>query len=594
VGSEVAGAQVSLLPSGWKSDGRGLATTLAGADGAYRLTVPVGEHRMVFRRDGYSERVLEVRATRDQTIDVRLSAGVRLSGRVVAGDTELPVAGAEVTVRSVRRLEDLAYATTDEQGAFWISGLMGGTYEVVARRDTLAGSYERPLLLAPSGEQRILIAIGRGAMVEGRVRHPGGAPVAGARLKLGRWDFTTSRGDPAGQADAQGRFTIRGVLPEHTSVIAFAGQHAWGSQRIHILSGDHIRDLDIVVPESRELVVSVSANGKLIDGAEVSVWSSRAGGGWDAASVTDSEGQVRFAEIPMGRTAISARHREAGAQTVVEVGTSPRTFARITLQPVELVTVEGRVSWRDGRPAGGVTVFIYCHGLGWDHQRSGPDGGYRFAGCELGPLDVRAFRSDASLDDWQRAHAPNQHRPLAAGERVRIVDLTVVDGGKRIAGRAVTADGHPAAGALVTVRGGLEKRLDSTDQEGRFEFVDLARQPHTVWVKLVGHPEAEINTSEVDAPALVVRLRAGARLSGTVRGPEGKPRPYARIMASSGNDGDETYSGGNGTYVLDGLAPGTYQVHVRGDEGFDQRVAEVVLEAGADRRLDLTVNPPTN
>jgi hypothetical protein len=65
-------------------------------------------------------------------------------------------------------------------------------------------------------------------------------------------------------------------------------------------------------------------------------------------------------------------------------------------------------------------------------------------------------------------------------------------------------------------------------------------------------------------------------------------------MATSGDDGDETYSGGNGTFVLDGLAPGIYQVHVRGDEGFDQRVAEVELEAGVDRKLDLTVNPPTN
>jgi hypothetical protein len=418
--------------------------------------------------------------------------------------------------------------------------------------------------------------------------------VAGARLKLGRWDFETSRGDLAGTADAKGRFTLQGVLPEHTSVIAFSGAHAWGSRRIHVLPGDHIQGLDIAVPESRELIVSVLADGQSLAGAEVSVWSARGGAGWKAESVTDSQGQARFPEIPIGRVVISANNREARAETLQEVGESPRTLARLTLTPVEKVSVQGRVSWPDRAPAGGVTVFIYCHGLSWDHQRTGSDGGYRFEGCEPGPLDVRAFRSDASLDDWQRAHRPNRQRPLAAGERVRTVDLTVPAGGKRIAGRALTSDGRPAAGAAITVMGGLEKRSDSTDEDGRFEFVDLARQPHTVWVKLVGHPEAEINTSEVDAPALVVRLRPGARLSGTVRGPEGKPRPYARIMATSGDDGDETYSGGNGTFVLDGLAPGTYQVHVRGDEGFDQRVAEVVLEAGADRKLDLTVNPPTN
>jgi hypothetical protein len=261
---------------------------------------------------------------------------------------------------------------------------------------------------------------------------------------------------------------------------------------------------------------------------------------------------------------------------------------------VERVSVQGRVSWRDGSPAGGVTVFIHCHGLSWDHQRSDPGGGYRFEGCEPGPLDVRAFRSDASLDDWQRAHQPGQHRPLAAGERMRTVDLTVAAGGKRIAGRALTADGRPAAGALVTVVGGLEKRSDSTDPDGRFEFADLARQGHTVRVKLVGHPEAESDTSQADAPALLLRMRQAARLSGTVWGPEGKPRPYARINASSGPDGDETYSGANGTFVLAGLAAGTYQVHVRGDEGFDQLVAEVVLEAGADSKPDLMIPAPTN
>jgi hypothetical protein len=94
LGGAIGGAQVALVPSGWKDEARGLATAIAGPDGAYRLTVPAGEHRLVFRRDGYSERVLDIRATRDQTIDVRLSAGVRLSGRVVLRDTQQPVAGA--------------------------------------------------------------------------------------------------------------------------------------------------------------------------------------------------------------------------------------------------------------------------------------------------------------------------------------------------------------------------------------------------------------------------------------------------------------------------------------------------------------------
>jgi hypothetical protein len=507
----------------------------------------------------------------------------------VARDTQEGIASALVTVRSVRSLEDLAQGVTDPEGGFSIGGLPAGTYEVVARKGTLAGSYERPLVLAPPGEQRIVLAIDQGATIEGRVRTARGASVGSARLALGRWDFETRRGDPAGAADASGRFTIRGVLPEHTAVIALVGEQVSGSRRIHVQPGDHISGVEIVVPETGELLALVLAEGQPAS-AEVSVWSARGGAGWQAMARTGSDGQARFATIPAGKVVVEATDAEGRrAETLTEVGDGSRSLARLVLEPVEKVTVQGGVSWMDGRPATGITVFIYCRGLEWEHQRSDDRGAYRFEGCEAGPFDVRAFRSDAGLDDWQRAHSPGNHPPLAPGERIRTVNLTVPSGGKRVAGQVFTPEGQPASAAQVTVGGGLEERSDSTDEGGRFEFLDLARQRHSVRVRAAGHPEAHVVTTEADATALVFRLRPGARLSGTVRGPEGKPRPYARVIASSAAGGGETYSSGNGTFILTGLGAGAHEVSVRGDDGRDHPVANVILEAGADKHLDLTV-----
>ena len=131
----------------------------------------------------------------------------------------------------------------------------------------------------------------------------------------------------------------------------------------------------------------------------------------------------------------------------------------------------------------------------------------------------------------------------------------------------------------MTVSSGFERRTDWTTGSGEFAFQDLVRQPHIVSINSAGHPELVLSTEEGDAN-LVGKLTAGARLSGRVRSPDRLPRPYVRVLASSSGGGGDTYSAADGSYLLDGLAPGAYDVHLRDEAGFDVLVASVTLAAG--------------
>jgi protocatechuate 3,4-dioxygenase beta subunit len=419
--------------------------------------------------------------------------------------------------------------------------------------------------------------------------------VATARLALGRWDFNGIEGEPAGAADGEGRFTIRGALPEHTSVIASAEGHAWATRRIRVLEGEHLAGVDIVVPETRTLVVTVSERGAPVTGAQVSAWSATGRGafGWKAEGRTGANGLVRLEHVPTGRAEIWARNEVGEARVETDVTEQSETGASLTLQPVPRIAIEGRVTWLGSGAPAAVPVFLFCFVRGWDHTRADASGAYRFEGCPPGALHVQAFRREIGMDEWMRSYHSAKIRPdLARIDRTRTVDLTVAPGGKRIAGRVLLPDGRPAPSVLVTASGPLERRTSLTGAEGEFVFEDLTRQSHELTVKAGSHVPLEVPTKETDADGLVLRLAAGLRLRGTVVSPDGRPRPYTRVLARSPDGWAETHAGARGAFVLEGLVPGTYVLSVRGDTGEDMKVASVVVEPGREQNIRLLAAAP--
>jgi hypothetical protein len=115
--------------------------------------------------------------------------------------------------------------------------------------------------------------------------------------------------------------------------------------------------------------------------------------------------------------------------------------------------------------------------------------------------------------------------PLAAGERRALV--VALERGLSVAGVVLDESGAPFAGASVQVFSldGSIELPESADQDGRFELTGLARR---AWRLRVSAEEAiEPCELELDGRSdlhdLVLTLRRGACLTGTVHWPDGSP-----------------------------------------------------------------------
>ncbi|HEX6131743.1 MAG TPA: carboxypeptidase regulatory-like domain-containing protein [Actinomycetota bacterium] len=107
-------------------------STVAAADGSYRLLLPAGSYTLRFERVGYEAQELAVTVVDGETatLDAALaSSGLGAVTGVVTTVTGAPVAGAEVEVLASGR----PAATTGADGRFAVADVPGGTYDVEVR-----------------------------------------------------------------------------------------------------------------------------------------------------------------------------------------------------------------------------------------------------------------------------------------------------------------------------------------------------------------------------------------------------------------------------------------------------------------------------
>ena len=257
----------------------------AGADGAFELTVRAGDYRVHFGVDGYAPLSQSVHAGAGQIVelgDVRLPAGVRISGRVM-NDRGLPVEGASVhrpveTNGGLIQLGALGatVATTDAGGHFEILRQAAGSFEFsVDHPDHIRGSFEGSTKIAGEVAHGIEVTLAQGVSIAGnvldvpadveasslwafaRLERSGGAGVAFS-MDLGGMGAGGSRS--AAVMD-DGSFLLRGLKPEaRYEVWVQATRRVWGSgsrrsARVSAASGE--TDVRVAYHHGATLLLSV-------------------------------------------------------------------------------------------------------------------------------------------------------------------------------------------------------------------------------------------------------------------------------------------------------------------------------------------------
>jgi hypothetical protein len=505
-----------------------------------------------------------------------------LEGQVVLGDANHPVEGATVVLQS----NPPRTVVTEADGGFSFPRLVGRSYTLIARAASGVGG---PVTVRLTGKtEPVILQLRPAGSVTVTVTGPTGA-VAGAAVELRGVDRQTA----STGADGTAKFPV--VVPGGYEVLASAAKLARSVTSVRV-GATGVTEVALVLRPGAPVAGRVIANGAPVAGARVvyvgaSDWAVSGDDRLDAV-VTGGDGGFRFDAMPAGSFRFVARHppHATGSSPIVTLdGAREQTGVEIDLAPGAIV--RGRVVDASLAPVASARVRVGVSSpaafTGDGPRQAYTDDAGRFA---LSGLPRRALLAVAVHETGSSATVPVDATAGDVGELVLQLDNT-----GEIAGVVVDPAGEPLEGVQVSAgpdfaRGdrnamsqwrlrGFPQEL--TDSTGRFTLTGLAPGSYRVRANRAraaarGRGWAgEGMPAETGTTDLRIVLQPEGAVTGKVAFADGTP-PAAFVVAVGFMT--ESFAGGDGSFTVDGLAPGTLRLGVRGP-GFDSRSIEVVVES---------------
>ena len=455
------------------------------------------------------------------------------------------------------------------------------------------------------------------ASIEGTVRDPGGAPIAGARVcafaSSSELSGEETRDPRCALAGAGGRYRLADLVPAGYDVHASAAGRRPGRYRpaggeddrespIRLAAGEARRGIDLVLkPGGVEVTgVVVDIGGGTVAGAWVSASAGDrfAGRGETALVESDAAGAFTLWAAP-GALQLSAR--ADGYAEGWKSAIAPGMRVEILLTPESVLA--GRViELGTGAPVPGALV-------------AASDGWRSWSGGEGSALTDAAgrFRITRLL--------PGRYTPTAtaAGRHGQARESVLVGLGQTV--DDIVVEVHPAAvvTGVVSVDGGgpcpagwvgLRDPRGGEETGGRIEeagaVVIKAVFPGTYRVEVScdgflekkEYPELVVAAGS-DPPPQSWTVARGARIRGRVRSAAGDPVAGAEVSArSAGGDPRGQRSWGwdaseeDGSFAIEGLVAGRYKVAAESDR-FPEPVepAQVEVADGGEATVDIVLEP---
>ncbi|MFT5198779.1 MAG: protocatechuate 3,4-dioxygenase beta subunit [Planctomycetota bacterium] len=377
--------------------------------------------------------------------------------------------------------------------------------------------------LATGQRREITLDLMFGCLVEGTVTDDDGEPIPKITVNLvNKQPWARMVGAIETKTDANGQYSLGRVGP--------------GSQTIEAKRDGHLDvtspELDLVDGETREGVQLVLSLGASISG-----------------TVFDPEGK------PARKVAVSASHLTATTQ----FGPSRR-----------------RSNQKVGKSI------------------SDKDGHFKITGLKQEKYTIQAKKSGrGSLGG--KANLRADQAAVEAGVAGLRLDLQPP---LILSGRVVDDQDQPVTAFRVrgkSVKSGGPEESDTFDSEdGTFQFEKLGEGRWTISVSAEGFDQKETYTVRLprsEGPLLVV-LNRECTIAGQVLSPSGSPIPGAIVRADNGSGtrgwgmrrGPQAEADKEGVFLLEGLAPGTYNVVAANNDWADSEKALVPLAAGVQEK----------
>lgn len=578
---------------------RGKFQTTGRVDGTYELALSRANYSVEADADGYErERNLQEtdgRETRESRlkVDFHLKPETVLYGRVVERGSNRPVTGATVLYCSVEPTNQYCVerATTDGAGAFVVRNeRRAGSLR--ARKDELAG--EVPNVTATAGATEVVIAIGPGHSVRGRVLDRNGAPIANVDVgfvlgsQKGRMPLLGMNGEV--KSDRDGKYQLGGLLPGQYTVGITGLLYVGDSRNVRISDGD-VEGIDLVGERSGILSGRlVTQDGAPVDRAIVHARRGAAADSDDPFGITDENGSFWIFSVPDGTYSLHAE-ADDGVADVDGVRMSGGHHAGdVTLTLRRIGCISGSVRYDDGTVASGVNVQARAiEGDGGQFAQSSREGLYRL--CALQPGKYRV----TTKTDWFSFAPEPDDAPVVAivGTEQKTLDLMVPRRALAIDGIVVDANGRPVAAASISAH--LGERFDSTggattSSDGTFHVARLSAGTYRLFVEAEGFPRESVSDVRAGAKNVRVQLKRGASLAGHVVDPDGAAIPNFDVTTYRDPEGRFFYADrkrrfhdAQGAFSVTGLSAGTYSLTATTSDGRVGGVDNIVVAEGSSR-----------
>lgn len=480
-GAPVTGATV-------RAAGSPPATT--GSDGIARLDSVAAEEDVpvTITAQGFRDAEVDVPPDTKFPLDVALSRGVRVLGRVVDAESGESAGPGDVRIDNNGGQHIVAF---DESGLIDIGGLDEGSLAVEIRANAHAPrSLEARTVAAGETWDLGTLSMDPGTILTGRIldRDRGGA-VPGARIRvLRRGDFDVALAAVMkdwieARSNDEGMFVVRGLASG--SYVVLVGAPGFAPR---VLTADADAEaLDVKLDRARGLAIDCAPAHRC--GTEARLLYGGSAYPWASASATMHEGRARILTAAPGTALLRLVERgEIVHEREVQIGATPETTIEIRLATATLrgtVASAGRPR-RDGgsvelrartAPSAGMPVYVQHRtpdrqslGGAWQTElpalrmaQVGDGGHFEFAELDPGEYDATYRREGITTTPVRLLVRPGTSHFV----------LDVAPG--QVRGRVLHENGAPAAFAAVRiVDASGSQAVAHADRLGNFETLGIA------------------------------------------------------------------------------------------------------------------------
>ncbi len=496
------------------------ASQRTGSDGRFKFTTLVpGTYTVEVNAEGYPRLVVSEQAVPEEDVELVLSKGGTLRGKVTDETTGAAVKSFAVRVYGSRgdfgmgmefgrgpRGASESFDTDD--GVFEITGLSEGTYTaMVSSADFIQGTKEG-IQIRENEVTEIEVGLSPGFELNGVVLSGiDESPVPNASVSMQESSagvgFEGFRGRSFGRSiastrtDALGKFTLTNLAEGDFQIRAEADGYLETTEQISIpLDNDTILTLYLNSGGKITGRVVDAESGQPVMGANVAIPPASGFGRMSTrfaeGARTDSEGRFVLEPVAEGRTSLSITHNDYSSRTLEDIMIySGQTHDTGDIALTKGGGIEGMVFDADAEPVEGAVIWA-TGPSGMQMSSTNPEGNYQILSLEPGEYTVSLNYAPESTSFFRDMQRSQKTVTVVEDEMVR-ADF-ILEPGYTLSG-TVTYRDEPAEGWRVsykrsdtgTLEGEQVSGTKTVGADGTFEFTELAPGAYAVYAHRRGN-----------------------------------------------------------------------------------------------------------